>query len=145
MKTYNAKPNSVPAAWYLVDATGKTLGRLASELARRIRGKHKPEFTPNTDTGDNFIVINAQNIRVTGKKLKQKIYYSFTGYPGGLKEIVLGDLLKKSPQKVIEHAVKGMLPKGPLCREMYHNKLKIYVGSEHPHAAQQPEVLEISE
>ena len=142
MKTYVAKPQTVKRDWCLVDATDKTLGRLATEIASRLRGKHKPEFTPHVDTGDNIIVINAEKIRVTGNKLKDKIYYRHTGYIGNLKSISLEKLLAKAPERVIEQAVKGMMPKNSLGREMFR-KLKVYAGPEHKHAAQQPQALEI--
>jgi large subunit ribosomal protein L13 len=142
MKTYNATDKTVSHNWYVVDATGKTLGRFASEIARRLRGKHKPEYTPNVDTGDHIVVINASQIKVTGNKAKDKIYYSHSGYPGGIKEISFEKLLLQHPERVIEKAVKGMLPKNPLGRAMYR-KLKVYSGSEHPHTAQQPQLLDI--
>lgn len=142
MKTFSAKKNEVPADWYVVDATDKTLGRLASEVAFRLRGKHKPEYTPSMDVGDNIIVINAGNVKTTGKKTQQKVYYRFTGYVGNLKSITLEKQLAEHPERVIEHAVKGMLPKGPLGRDMYR-KLKVYSGATHPHTAQQPQTLEI--
>lgn len=142
MKTYVAKPQTVVHDWCLVDATDKTLGRLASELASRLRGKHKPEFTPHVDTGDHMVVINAEKIRVTGKKLDNKIYYHHTGYIGNLKSITLGKLLAEHPERVIQSAVKGMLPRNPLGRAMYR-KLHVYVGPEHPHAAQQPKQLDL--
>jgi len=142
MSTFTAKPESVQHDWYVVDASGKTLGRLATELARRLRGKHKPIYTPHVDTGDYLIVINAENIAVTGKKLQDKKYYRFTGYVGNLKTETLAQALERHPQRVIETAVKGMLPKGPLGRAMYR-KLKVYAGPTHPHAAQQPQVLDI--
>ena len=141
MRTYSAKPNSVRCGWYLVDATNKTLGRLASELARRLRGKHKPEFTPHVDTGDYIIVINAEKIAVTGKKASDKVYYHHSGYPGGIKSATFEKMIEKVPERVIEIAVKGMLPKGPLGREMFR-KLKVYKGPQHPHSAQQPQLLE---
>lgn len=144
MKTFSAKEHEVKRSWYVVDAENKTLGRLASQIALRLRGKHKPEYTPHVDTGDYIVVINAEKIAVTGKKMTDKIYYSHTEYPGGLKEISLGKLLAKFPERVIEKAVKGMLPKNPLGRQMY-TKLKVYAGTEHPHAAQQPEVLNVEE
>ena len=128
--------------WYLIDATDKILGRLSTEIARRLRGKHKPEFTPHVDTGDFIIVINAEKILVTGKKAKNKIYRHYTGYPGGLKEISFEKLKIKSPTRIIEKAVKGMLPKNPLNYAVFR-KLKVYAGSKHPHAAQQPELIEI--
>ncbi len=142
MKTFSAKPAEVKRDWYVVDATGKILGRLASEIARRLRGKHKPEFTPHVDTGDYIVVINAGKVRVTGNKATDKMYYTHSGYPGGLKAINFERLMAKTPERVIERAVKGMLPKGPLGREMYR-KLKVYAGPDHKHAAQQPKALEI--
>ena len=142
MKTYVAKPQTVVHDWCLVDATDKTLGRLASELASRLRGKHKPEFTPHVDTGDHMVVINAEKIRVTGRKLDNKIYYHHTGYIGNLKSITLGKLLAEHPERVIQSAVKGMLPRNPLGRAMYR-KLHVYAGPEHPHAAQQPKQLDL--
>lgn len=142
MKTYVAKPQTVVHDWCLVDATDKTLGRLASELASRLRGKHKPEFTPHVDTGDHMVVINAEKIRVTGRKLDNKIYYHHTGYIGNLKSITLGKLLAEHPERVIQKAVKGMLPRNPLGRAMYR-KLHVYAGPEHPHAAQQPKQLDL--
>lgn len=142
MKTFSAKAETVRRDWYVVDATGKTLGRLASEIARRLRGKHKPEYTPHVDTGDYIIVLNASQVSFTGNKAKGKIYYSHTGYVGNMKTTALGKLLERSPAKVIEKAVKGMLPNNPLGREMYR-KLRVYPGAEHDHAAQQPKVLEI--
>jgi len=141
MKTYNATNQTATHNWYIVDASGKTLGRLASEVARRLRGKHKPEFTPHVDTGDYIVVINAKQIKVTGKKTTDKIYYSHSGYPGGIKQITFEKLLAKNPERVIEKAVKGMLPKNPLGRAIYR-KLKVYAGTEHPHAAQQPQALD---
>ena len=140
--TVSAKPETVKRDWYVVDASGKTLGRLCSELARRLRGKHKPVFTPHVDTGDYLVVINAEKIAVTGKKLQDKMYHRFTGYIGNLKSETLAQALERHPERVIEIAVKGMLPKGPLGRDMYR-KLKVYKGSEHPHAAQQPQQLDI--
>ncbi|OAI47719.1 50S ribosomal protein L13 [Gammaproteobacteria bacterium SCGC AG-212-F23] len=142
MKTYNATKETASHNWYLVDASGKTLGRLASQIAKRLRGKHKPEFTPNVDTGDFIVVINAKQIKVTGKKSTDKIYYTHSGYPGGIKETTFDKLLAKKPEHVIEHAIKGMLPKNPLGRAMYR-KLKVYAGAEHPHAAQQPQPLDL--
>jgi large subunit ribosomal protein L13 len=142
MKTFSAKPAEVKRDWYVVDATGKILGRLASEVARRLRGKHKPEFTPHVDTGDYIVVINAGKVRVTGNKATDKMYYTHSGYPGGLKAINFERLMAKAPERVIERAVKGMLPKGPLGREMYR-KLKVYAGPDHKHTAQQPKALEI--
>ena len=142
MKTFSAKPAEVRRDWYVVDATGKTLGRLSTEIARRLRGKHKPEYTPHVDTGDYVVVINAEKVRVTGTKAKNKIYHSHTGYPGGLKSISFEKLIDKAPERVIQSAVKGMLPKGPLGRAMF-KKLKIYAGPEHKHTAQQPVPLEL--
>jgi large subunit ribosomal protein L13 len=142
MKTFSAKSETVQRDWYLVDASGKTLGRLATELAHRLRGKHKPVYTPHVDTGDYLIVINAEKIHVTGNKLADKKYHRFTGYIGNLKTETLGQALERHPERVIETAVKGMLPKNPLGRAMYR-KLKVYKGAEHPHAAQQPQVLDI--
>ena len=142
MKTISAKPGSVEQSWFVVDATGKTLGRMASEIASRLRGKHKPEFTPHTDTGDFIVVVNAEKVHVTGNKAKAKIYHHHTGYPGGLKSISFEKLIEKAPEQAIEMAVKGMLPKNPLGRAMAR-KLKVYSGGEHPHAAQQPQALEI--
>ena len=140
MKTFMASPATIDRKWYVVDATGMTLGRLASEVASVLRGKNKPIFTPHIDTGDYVIVINAEKITVTGKKMDQKIYYHHSDYVGGMKEATLREKLNKKPEEVIEHAVKGMLPKGPLGREMY-KKLFVYAGPEHKHAAQKPEVL----
>ncbi|HAR92313.1 MAG: 50S ribosomal protein L13 [Eubacterium sp.] len=140
MKTYMANPTDIERKWYVVDATGYTLGRLSSEIAKVLRGKNKPTFTPHVDTGDYVIVTNADQIKVTGKKLDQKIYYHHSDYVGGMKETDLKTMLEKKPEKVIELAVKGMLPKGPLGRKMY-KKLFVYAGAEHPHAAQQPEEL----
>jgi len=142
MKTFSAKPESIQRDWYVVDAEGKTLGRLATEVASRLRGKHKPEYTPHVDAGDYIVVVNADKVAVTGNKAEKKIYYSHTEYPGGIKDISFRDLIKKAPQRVIQSAVKGMLPRGPLGREMFR-KLKIYAGSEHPHAAQQPQTLDL--
>ena len=140
--TYIAKPAEVERKWYVVDASGKTLGRLASEIAKVLRGKNKPTFAPNVDTGDYVIVINAEKVAVTGKKLDQKIYTHHTDYVGGLKQISLRHQLEKKPETVIEHAVKGMLPKNALGRKMFR-KLHVYAGPEHNHAAQKPEVLEL--
>ena len=140
MKTFMANPASIERKWYVVDADGVTLGRLASEIAKVLRGKNKPIFTPHEDTGDYVIVINAEKVNVTGKKLDQKMYYSHSDYVGGLKETTLKDMLQKHPERVVEHAVKGMLPKGPLGRQMYQ-KLFVYAGPEHKHAAQKPEEL----
>jgi len=142
MKTFSAKPATVQHDWFVVDAAGKTLGRLATEVARRLRGKHKPEYTPHVDTGDYIIVINAARVHVTGRKETDKMYHRHTGYPGGLKSMSLEKLRAKAPERIIENAVKGMLPKNPLGRAMYH-KLKVYGGAEHPHEAQQPQTLEI--
>ena len=142
MKTYSAKPEAVQREWLLVDAADKTLGRLAVDIANRLRGKHKPEYTPHVDTGDYVVVINAEQVRVTGNKAKGKIYHSHTGYPGGLKSISFEKLIEKAPERVLQNAVKGMLPKGPLGRAMFR-KLKIYAGSEPPHTAQQPQELNI--
>ena len=140
MKTYMANPDKLEKKWYVVDASGQTLGRLASEVAKILRGKNKPEFTPFVDTGDYVIIVNAEKIAVTGKKLSQKIYYRHSEYVGGMKETTLKTMLEKHPERVLEKAVKGMLPKGPLGREMY-KKLHVYTGPEHPHAAQKPEVI----
>lgn len=142
MKTFVAKPETVKREWFVIDATDKTLGRLATEAARRLRGKHKPEYTPHVDTGDYIIVVNAEKVTVTGNKAQDKMYYSHTGYPGGLKEINFEKLQAHKPEMIIEKAVKGMLPKGPLGRAMFR-KLKVYAGGEHSHAAQQPQVLDI--
>ncbi|EHR41459.1 MULTISPECIES: 50S ribosomal protein L13 [Alishewanella] len=142
MKTFTAKPESVTRDWYVVDANGKTLGRIATEIAARLRGKHKPEFTPHVDTGDYIIVVNADKVVVTGNKAQAKMYYSHTGFPGGIKEINFEKLIAKKPEMVLESAIKGMLPKGPLGRAMFR-KLKVYAGAEHQHAAQQPQVLDI--
>ena len=142
MKTFSAKPETVERDWYVIDASGKTLGRLASEVASRLRGKHKAEYTPHVDTGDYIVVINAKNIHVTGKKEENKLYHRHTGYIGGLKTTVLKDMRDRAPERIIETAVKGMLPKNPLGRAMYR-KLKVYGGAEHNHAAQQPKTLEI--
>ncbi|MFC3116333.1 50S ribosomal protein L13 [Cellvibrio fontiphilus] len=142
MKTYIAKAESVSQDWFIVDAAGKTLGRLSAEIASRLRGKHKPEFTPHVDTGDYIVVINAAQVRVTGRKATDKIYYSHTGFVGGIKSISFQKLIEKAPERTIQTAVKGMLPKGPLGRAMF-KKLKVYAGNEHPHAAQQPKELSI--
>ncbi|CAK0759700.1 50S ribosomal subunit protein L13 [Gammaproteobacteria bacterium] len=142
MKTFNAKPENVQHQWYIVDAAGKTLGRLASEIARRLRGKHKPEYTPHVDTGDYIIVINAARVKVTGNKVDDKLYYRHTGYPGGLKVTNFAKLIQKDPGEIIEHAVRGMLPKNPLGRVMFR-KLKVYAGADHLHIAQQPQLLDI--
>jgi|TARA_B100001142_G_C14009824_1_gene529979 large subunit ribosomal protein L13 len=142
MKTFSATPADIKRDWFIVDASGKTLGRLATEIARRLRGKHKAEYTPHMDTGDYIVVINAKDIRVSGNKRKDKIYYHHTGFPGGIKSISFEKLIAKKPEQVIEKAVKGMLPKGPLGRDMYR-KLKVYPGAQHQHSAQQPQILEI--
>ena len=142
MKTFNANAQSVERDWCVVDATDKTLGRLATELASRLRGKHKPEFTPHVDTGDHIIVINAEKIKVTGNKREDKMYHRYTGYIGNLKSISLGDQLEKHPERVIQSAVKGMLPRNPLGRAMFR-KLHVYAGPDHPHQAQQPKELDI--
>jgi large subunit ribosomal protein L13 len=142
MKTYNATDETAKHNWYVVNAANKTLGRLASEVAKRLRGKHKPEYTPHVDTGDFIIIINAAQIKVTGRKLKDKFYHRHSGYPGGVKEIQLEKLLAQKPEQVLEIAIKGMLPKNPLGRAMY-SKLKVYAGDQHPHTAQQPQLLEI--
>ena len=142
MKTQSAKPESVTRDWFVVDAADKTLGRLSTEIARRLRGKHKPEFTPHVDTGDYIVVINAEKVRVTGRKSTQKHYYRHTGYPGGLRSMNFEEMIQRHPERVVEYSVKGMLPRGPLGRSMFR-KLKVYAGDEHPHAAQQPQQLEI--
>ena len=142
MKTISAKPETVKRDWFLINAEGKTLGRMATEIATRLRGKHKPEYTPHVDTGDYIVVINAEKVRVTGNKAKAKMYYDHTGYIGGIKAISFEKLIQKAPQQTIERAVKGMLPKGPLGRAMF-KKLKVYAGNEHPHVAQQPQELTI--
>jgi large subunit ribosomal protein L13 len=142
MKTYVTKPSEVERDWYVVDAAGQTLGRLATQVARILRGKHKPTYSPAVDTGDYVIVVNAEKIHVTGRKLDQKIYYRYSGYPGGLKRTPLRDLLQKHPARVIEYAVRGMLPKNRLGRQMF-KKLKVYAGPDHPHAAQQPSYLDL--
>jgi large subunit ribosomal protein L13 len=142
MRTYSARAEDVRRQWHLVDADGKTLGRLATEVARRLRGKHKPEFTPHVDTGDYVVVVNADKIRVTGRKATDKVYYRHTGYIGNMRSITFEKQLAKRPETVIELAVKGMMPRGPLGRAML-KKLKVYAGPEHPHAAQQPQPLEL--
>ncbi len=142
MKSFMASPSTITREWYVVDATGCTLGRLASQVASILRGKNKPIFTPHIDCGDNVIIINADKIKVTGKKLNQKIYYHHSGYIGGMKEMTLKEKLEKKPEQVLELAVKGMLPKGPLGRSMI-KKLHVYAGPEHNHAAQQPKTLEL--
>jgi large subunit ribosomal protein L13 len=142
MKTYSAKPETVKREWYVLDASGKVLGRVATEIARRLRGKHKPEFTPHVDTGDYIIVINADKIQVTGKKERDKVYHSYSGYQSGLKSTSVREMRVKHPERLIEIAVKGMLPKNPLGRQMF-GKLKVYRGAVHRHSAQQPKTLEI--
>ena len=144
MKTFSAKTHEVKRDWFVIDASDKVLGRVATEIARRLRGKHKAEFTPHVDTGDYIIVTNAEKIKVTGRKFKEKMYYRHSGFPGGIKQISFDKLQDKNPIRIIELAVKGMLPKNPLGREMYR-KLKVYAGNEHPHTAQQPKQLEIEE
>jgi large subunit ribosomal protein L13 len=142
MKTFTAKNETVKRDWYIVDANGKTLGRLATELARRLRGKHKAEYTPHVDTGDYIVVVNAEKVAVTGNKAQDKIYYSHSGYPGGIRDINFKQLIEKAPEMVLQKAVKGMLPSGPLGRAMF-KKLKVYAGVDHPHTAQQPQALNI--
>jgi large subunit ribosomal protein L13 len=142
MKTYSAKSETIERRWFVVDAENKILGRLAASIASRLRGKHKPEFTPHVDTGDYIVVVNAEKIAYTGNKGKDKIYYTHSGYPGGIKGMSLEGLSAKAPEKVIKSAVKGMLPRGPLGREMFR-KLRVYCGAAHPHVAQKPEPLEI--
>ncbi len=142
MKTYSAKVGEVDHDWYVVDATDKTLGRLASEIAHRLRGKHKAEYTPHVDTGDYIVVVNAEKVRVTGAKRTDKMYHRHTGYPGGLKSMSFEKLIDHAPERVIQGAVKGMLPRNPLGRAMFR-KLKVYAGESHPHAAQQPQPLQI--
>ena len=142
MKTFSAKPHEVKREWFVVDATDKVLGRLAAEIAHRLRGKHKPEFTPHVDTGDFIVVVNAEKIRVTGTKAQDKKYYRHSGYPGGIYERTFTEMQQQFPERVLEKAVNGMLPKGPLGYAML-SKLKVYAGNEHPHSAQQPKVLEI--
>ena len=142
MKTFSAKAEQVEHEWYVVDAENKTLGRLATEIAHRLRGKHKPEFTPHVDTGDYIVVVNAEKIRVTGNKEKDKIYYHHTGFVGNLKSISLGKLRETHPDRIIKTAVKGMLPRNTLGRNMF-KKLKVFIGAEHTHQAQQPKVLEL--
>jgi len=143
MKTFSAKPAEVRRDWFVVDATGKTLGRLSTEIAQRLRGKHKPEYTPHVDTGDYVVVVNAEKIRVTGNKLKDKMYHRHTGYIGNLKSVSLEKMLDETPERVLENAVKGMLPRGPLGRRMF-SKLRVFKGPEHDHAAQQPIPLEVN-
>ncbi len=142
MKTFVAKPDTIKRDWYVVDATGKTLGRLATEIASRLRGKHKPEYTPHMDTGDYIIVVNAEKVVVTGNKTTDKMYHAHSGFPGGIKSVSFDKLIAKKPEMVIQSAVRGMLPKGPLGRAMFR-KLKVYAGATHDHAAQQPQVLDI--
>jgi large subunit ribosomal protein L13 len=142
MKTFSAKPHEVSRGWYVVDASGKVLGRLAAEIARRLRGKHKPEFTPHVDTGDYIVVVNADKLRVTGKKADQKIYYRHSSYPGGIYSASFAKLHARHPDRVLRLAVKGMLPKGPLGYAMLR-KMKVYAGEGHPHTAQQPQQLNI--
>ena len=142
MKSFMANPSNIERKWFVVDAADKTLGRMAAEVAKILRGKHKPTFTPHMDTGDHVIVINAEKVKVTGKKLDQKVYYHHSDYVGGMKETTLREMMAKKPEQVIELAVKGMLPKGPLGRQMI-KKLHVYAGAEHNHAAQQPKALEI--
>ena len=144
MKTFSAKTHEVKRDWYVIDASNVVLGRLATEIARRLRGKHKAEYTPHVDTGDYIVVTNAEKVVVTGRKFKDKIYYSHTGFPGGIKSVSFEKMQQKHPARIIELAVKGMLPKNPLGRDMYR-KLKIYTGAEHPHEAQQPKTLAIEE
>jgi len=144
MKTYTAKPHEVQRGWYLVDAEGRTLGRLATQIADLLRGKGKPEYTPHVDTGDFVVVVNAEKVRVTGNKLQQKIYYRHSGYPGGLRERTLAEQLQRRPEEVLRRAVRGMLPKNKLAAAQL-SKLKVYAGPEHPHAAQEPVRLEVSQ
>jgi large subunit ribosomal protein L13 len=144
MKTFNAKTHEVKRDWYVIDATNVVLGRVATEIARRLRGKHKPEYTPHVDTGDYIVVLNAEKVVVTGRKYTDKTYYNHSGFPGGIKSTSFEKLQKKDPARIIELAVKGMLPRNPLGREMYR-KLKVYAGDQHPHTAQQPIALEIEE
>lgn len=142
MRTYTVKKESIEREWFVVNAEGKTLGRLATQIASILRGKHKPTFTPWLDCGDFVIVVNADKVKVTGNRMDEKVYYRYSGYPGGLKEITLRDQLSKHPQRVLQSAVKGMLPHNPLGRKMF-KKLKVYAGAEHPHAAQKPKALEL--
>lgn len=144
MKTYTAKPSNIKNGWFLVDASGKTLGRLASQIAARLRGKHKPEFTPHMDVGDYVVVINAEKIAVTGKKPELKLYHNHSGYSGGMKVTKYRHMLERRPTYILEHAIKGMLPKNPLGRQMFR-KLKVYAGTEHEHQAQQPQALDLGE
>ena len=143
MKTFSAKPEDVRRDWFVVDAADKTLGRLATEIARRLRGKHKPEYTPHVDTGDYIVVVNAEKIRVTGNKLKDKMYHRYTGYVGNLKSMPLEKLMEQTPERALQYAVKGMLPRNPLGRKML-SKLRVYAGPEHEHQAQQPKPLNIN-
>jgi large subunit ribosomal protein L13 len=142
MKTFSAKPQNVEHNWLLVDAEGQTLGRIATEIATRLRGKHKPEYTPHVDTGDFVVVINAEKVRVTGNKAKDKMYHHHTGFPGGLKSFSFEKLIDRAPDRVLKLAIKGMLPRTPLGRAMF-KKLKVYAGNDHPHAAQQPQALQL--
>ncbi|MEE4246702.1 MAG: 50S ribosomal protein L13 [Kangiellaceae bacterium] len=142
MRTYTAKPETVKRDWFVVDAEGKTLGRLASEIARRLRGKHKPEYTPHVDTGDYIIVVNAEKVAVTGNKEAAKMYYRHSEYPGGLRSMTLEKLRERAPERIIQSAVKGMLPRNPLGRAMF-KKMRVFIGPEHTHAAQQPKELNI--
>ena len=142
MKTFSAKAEELARDWYVVDASDKTLGRLASEIAHRLRGKHKAEYTPHVDTGDYIVVVNAEKVRVTGAKATDKMYHHHTGFPGGLKSMSFEELVEKAPERIIQGAVKGMLPRNPLGRAMF-KKLKVYAGNEHPHSAQQPQVLNV--
>ena len=142
MRTFSPKQNELNHDWFIIDASGKTLGRMATEIAHRLRGKHKPEYAPHMDNGDYVVVINAEKVKVTGNKGTDKIYHSHTGYPGGIKSISFDKLLEKAPERTIQSAVKGMLPKNPLGRQMFR-KLKVYSGCEHPHVAQQPKTIEI--
>lgn len=142
MKTFNAKPAEVRRDWYIVDAAGKNVGRLATEIAKRLRGKHKPEYTPHVDTGDYIVVINAGEVKISGNKTSDKMYYKHTGWPGGIRSMSFEQLQQRKPERIIEQAVKGMLPRGPLGRDMLR-KLKVYAGAEHKHSAQQPQALEI--
>jgi large subunit ribosomal protein L13 len=142
MKTFSAKSETVKRDWYIVDAAGKTLGRIATEIARRLRGKHKAEYTPHVDTGDYIVVVNAEKVQVTGNKGQTKLYYSHSGYPGSIRDISFNKLIEKAPERVLQKAVKGMLPDGPLGRAMF-KKLKVYAGDQHPHTAQQPQTLNI--
>ncbi len=142
MKTFSAKPQNVEHNWLLVDAEGLTLGRMAAEIASRLRGKHKPEYTPHVDTGDFIVVINAEKVVVTGNKPKAKMYYAHSGFPGGIKSMSFDKLIERSPERVIKLAIKGMLPRNPLGRAMF-KKLKVYAGNEHPHAAQQPQTIKL--